>query len=312
MEDKNIYFIEAQKRVGLILTNDAFQAEINGTPASLDLFTRANGFFVTSKNWMLILDTSSKAFTEAGVEVKKAAAIDFSITAATMRSYGEKKGYSDLVGLKEFTYTKLYKEPVLDLLTHCNKILDLISTYSVALADYKIDATYTAKLVDLAKKVDDLTKLPQDILKKHASDKKEYVLHEDVVRKFFDTEMDPFMEIYRKFDMTLYLAYLAARKVRHHHLKRKPKPAEPGSTKGVLELLILFKNNLQPAVGAAFEVTSLNIMEVVDADGETYNNEIVTGTYHGKISKEGYKDIEFDFTIVAGQTCAMQFLMETV
>ena len=120
------------------------------------------------------------------------------------------------------------------------------------------------------------------------------------------------MGMYRLTNMTLYLAYLAARRARHHHMKRKSKPVDPETTTGILELLILFKDSMEPAVGTSFVAPTLNISETADAEGETYNDALAPGSYHGKLSLEGYKDIEFDFTIEAGKTCALQFLLEAV
>ena len=93
-------------------------------------------------------------------------------------------------------------------------------------------------------------------------------------------------------------------------MKRKAVVPDPETTTGILELLLLFKDSMEPAAGVSFVVSSLNISEISDAEGETYNDELVPGTYHGKLSLEGYKDIEFDFTIEAGKTCTLQFLME--
>lgn len=312
MEDKNIYTIEMEKRVVDIKNNINYSAEINGTPAALDLFTRAEGFLTESLDWQQKLEKSTKSYTVAGIEIKAAAATEFNITATVMSSYGVKIGNSDLIGLKSYTYSKLNHEGAVAQLADCNYILALIAAHSAGLADYKIDAAYTLRLVELVKKLDELTKLPQDVLKQHANDKKQYDDLERKIKKFYDTEMDPFMKVYRIANINLFLAYTAARKVRHHNMKRKPIVVDPEITTGILELLVLNKESMEAAAGVGFVVTALNVSGSTDGDGEIYTDGIVPGVYHGKLFFDGYKDVEFDFTIVAGKTCGMQFLMEKV
>jgi hypothetical protein len=312
MEDVNIYFIESQRRLVDMKTNPDYQGEISGTPATKQLFIRTEDDYNISLGWQQKLLVSSKPFTVAGVDIKSLAALNFSATAKAMSSYGVKISNSTLIGLKSLSYTKLYRKTTTALSADCENILALISQHAAGLADYKIDAPFTAKLVIIAKDLKDLTKLPLAVVTKHANDYDEYMLHEKKVRKFFDTEMDTFMQIYRLTDMGLYLAYLAARRSRHHHLKRKAKPIDPETTTGMLELLLLLKDSMAPAAGVNFVIVSLSISESSDEDGEIYIDGLAPGTYHGKLSMEGYKDIEFDLTIEAGKTCSMQFLMEAV
>ncbi len=310
MEDQNIYWSEMEKRIVGLKSNPLYSAEITGTVATLDFFTRAEGYFNDKVSWQQKLEKSSKAYTKAGEAKKEEAAQTFSITASVMKSYGEKIGDADLIGLKLLTFSKLHKESVTAQIADNNYILGLIDANKVALADYKIDAAFTAKLVTLNKDLDLQTKLPLDVVKQHANDKVQYEDMENTSKKFYDKEMDPYMKIYKITDMGLFLAYLAARKVRHHHLKRKAVVPDPETITGILELMLLFKASMDPAAGASYVVTALGISDTTDEDGEGYNDELKPGTYHGKISMDGYKDIEFDFTIEAGKTTALQFLLE--
>ena len=312
MDDSNIYFMESQQRIADIKLNPVQLAVINASVGVKDLFTRNDDYLTTSHAWQQKLLISSKPYTVAGVDIKSLAAQTFSITAKNMSGYGVKINDTTLIGLKSLSYSKLYKKTPTALHAECENILALISLHSAGLVDYNIDAAFTAMLVTLAKDMKNLTKLPAAVIAQHANDYKEYMLHEDVVRKFYDTEMDPVMGMYKLTNMTLYLAYLAARRVRHHHMKHKPIPVDPETTTGILELLLLFKDSMEPAAGVNLVVSDLNISEISDAEGETYNDLLAPGTYHAKLSMDGYKSIEFDFTIEAGKTCAMQFLMEVV
>ncbi len=310
MTDESIYFMESEKRIADLKNTPAYLAEINATPACLDLFTRLGQFLTTALEYQLKLNKSPKAFTVAGAEVKEVAATDFSITASVMSAYGEKIDNSDLKGLTAYTYTRLYRGKVLDQLNDCKYILGLIATHAAGLADYKIDAKYITGLQGLVAQLEQISKLPQDIIKQHAIDHTMYEDHEKLTKKFFDKEMDPFMEIYRKAYMEFYLAYVAARKVRHHHMKRKAILPDVETTTGILELLVLDKVSMEPLAGVNFMVMALNLSESTDGDGETYNDNIAPGSYTGILHNDGYKSISFDFVIKAGETSSLQFLME--
>ncbi len=312
MTDESIYFMESEKRIADLKNMPAYLAEINATPACLDLFTREEQFLTTSLEYQLKLNKSSKAFTIAGVEIREVVATDFGITASVMSSYGEKINNADLKGLTAYTYTKLNKEKVLDQLNDCKHILGLITTHAAGLVGYKIDAKYITGLQGLVAQLEQISKLPQDIIKQRAIDNTMYEDHEKLTKKFFEKEMDPFMEIYRKEYVEFYLAYVAARKVRHHHLKRKAILPDVETTTGILELLVLDKVSMEPLPGVQLLIASLNIVETFDEDGETYNDKIAPGSYQAKMFMEGYKDIEFSFVIEAGKYTTLQFVMEAV
>ncbi len=311
MNDSGIYTIEMLNRVYAMKSNPDYQAEISGTTATSDFFDTVGDLLTTAKDWEFKLAKSSKQFTIAGVDIKEVVAVNFSVTASAMSAYGVKTGDAQLTGLKTlYTYSNLLRTPIVDLQNDIAVIMGLITANKTPLADYKIDVPYTTNLTTLAAKLDTMAKLPQDVIKQHALDMKQWENHLKTIKKFFDDEMDPFMEIYQVAMVALYLAYLAARKVRHHHLKRKPKVVDPETTTGILELMALFKASMGPAAGASYVVTALGISDTTDEDGEGYNDGCKPGTFHGKIMMEGYKDIEFDFTIEAGKTTALQFLLE--
>lgn len=310
MEDQSIYWSEMEARIVGLKSNTAFNTEITGTPATLDLFTRAEGYKTEKDNWQQKLVISSKAYTKIGQDKKDENARVFSDTAAVMKSYGEKITNADLMNLKKMTFTKLMNESVKQQLIDNNYILGLIEIHKTPLIGYKIDTAYKANLVALTADLESLCQLPLAVIEQHANDKKTYENMEKNAKKFYDAEMDPYMRIYRNAMVSLFLAYTASRRVRHHHLKRKPKVIDPETTTGILEIMLLFKASMDPAAGANYFISGLGISGTTDEDGETYDDELKPGTYHGKISMEGYKDIEFDFTIEAGKTCALQFLLE--
>ncbi len=312
MTDESIYFMESEKRIADLKNTAVYLTEINGTPACLDLFTRQGQFLDTALEYQLKLNKSSKAFTIAGLEVRAVAATDFSITASVMSSYGEKINNSDMKGLTVYSFSRLNRGKVLDELNDCKYILELIDKHAAGLVDYKIDAKYITGLQGLVTQLEQISKLPLDIIKQHANDNKLYDDHERKTRKFFEKEMDPFMEIYRKVFVEFYLAYIAARKVRHHHLKRKVILPDVETTTGTIELLVLDKASMEPLAGVNLMVMSLNLSESTDGDGETYCDEIAPGSYTGTLSCEGYKSLNFDFVIKAGETSSLQFLMEAV
>jgi len=124
-------------------------------------------------------------------------------------------------------------------------------------------------------------------------------------RKIETTEVEPQPNFRRA---SAELAYTAARKVGHHHLKRKIVPQLP--TTGTLETMVVMKTTLAPVKGATLVIERVENTYITDADGETYTAGLAPGLYHARIVKTDCKDIVFDFSIVAGKTCALQFIME--
>jgi len=308
MEDKNLYYIEMMARLLGLNTLEAYQTQINASRASKNAWIWAAGVYHEMLEWQQKLEKSSKQFTIAGVDIKVLASTNFSITARVMSSYGISIANSDLVGLKELTFSVLDKKTPVALLADCNYIIGLIGPNATGLADYAIDDDYKANLVELAGSLETMTKLPLAVIKQHASDKKQYMALEKNARKFFKEQFDPFMDIYQILDVSFYLAYTAARKVRHHHLKRKIVPQTP--TTGTLETMVVMKTTLVPAAGATLVIERVENTYITDADGETYTAGLAPGLYHARIVKTDCKDIVFDFSIVAGKTCALQFIME--
>ena len=310
MEDKSLYGIEMQGRIVGFVTDVRFQAEIHDTPACSDLFTRAGVYHIESLNWQQKLEKSPKQFTIAGVDVKELAATNFSITAMVMSSYGMKINNTDLIGLNAFTYSNLVKKTPVAMLADLRYIFNFIEPNAEALADYKIDEDYTTELETLANKFEAVTKLPQAVIKQHADDKKQWVEKEKEINKFYDKEFDTFMQIYRIADVTFYLAYTSARHVRHHHLKRKAPPIVPIPTTGTLETYVVMKITLVPLAEVSLFIDDNEVAILTDGNGETYSSGLAPGVHHGKLVKTDLKDVVFDFTIVAGKTSALQFMME--
>ena len=153
-----------------------------------------------------------------------------------------------------------------------------------------------------------LTVIPQNIIDDHKNDKIQFVALLDEMRKTL-VQTDKLMQLYRLKNIGFYLAYIAARKVRHHHLKRKLVVVDTETTTGILELLILDKTNVEPLGGVKLMIAALNLVTESDEDGETYTDCIAPATYQGKLMMDGYTTIDFDFVIEAGKTCSKQFLM---
>ncbi len=310
MKDSSLFGIEMQARIKAMIADIRFQAEIHDTPACLDLFTRAGIYYVESLDWQQKLLKSSKQFTVAGVDIRELAATNFSITAMVMSSLGVKINNTDLIGLKEFTFSNLYRKAPVAMLADLRYIFNFIAPNAEALADYRIDEDYTTELGTLADKFEAVTKLPQAVIKQHADDKIQWEAKEKKIFKFYDTEFDTFMQIYRIVDVTFYLAYTSARHVRHHHLKRKAPPIVPVPTTGTLETYVVMKTTLVPLAEVSLLIDDNEVAILTDGNGETYTPGMAPGLHHGKLVKTDLKDVPFDFTIVAGKTCALQFVME--
>ncbi len=310
MEDKHGYQVVSYGRILGLTTKfpDEFAANA-GLKAMFDQFQIKKD---AADKSLLKLDTSTKAHTASGKAIKEKAATDFNIAAFIGSGYGASNNKDDLKGLSVFTFTRLRNGSVKNQITDSKKILEIITPYADDLEDNGYDAALAAMLTDDLTQLETLTQVPQDMIDAHKAEKIIFVDHLNATNTFIEEQLDKTMKQYKIKNMAFYLSYLAARKVRHHHMKRPLVIPDPETTTGILELLVLFKDSMDPAAGVSLVVALLNISETTDAEGETYNDELAPGTYHGKLSLEGYKDIEFDFTIEAGKTCDLQFLMEAL
>jgi hypothetical protein len=310
MEDKYAYEVVSVGRT-LNLTSK-FPAEFTanvGLKAMFDKLQIQSDLAVKS---MIKLDTSTKAHTESGKAIKEKAATDFSIVASIASGFGAGNNKDDLKNLARFTFSKLRNASVVNQITDSKKIKEIIGPYLTELADNGLDAALVTLIGDDLTQLETLTQVPQDMIDAHKAEKIIFVDILAGIRKFEDEQLDKTMQQYKIKNMSFYLNYIAARKVKHHHMKRKLVLPDEETTTGILEIMLLFKDTMSAAAGANVVIPLLNISETTDEDGETYNDEIAPSTYHGQISMEGYKDIEFDFTIEAGKTCDLQFLLEKI
>lgn len=154
--------------------------------------------------------------------------------------------------------------------------------------------------------------IPQQIIDQHKIDKKKFDDHLTMCRKFLDKQMDKGMQIYRIKNINFYMAYTAARKVRHYHVKRKTTEVDLETTTGILELLVFDKSTAMPLPNVKLVVAALNLVTNTDEDGETYSDKLIPGKYQGKLFCDGYKTIDIEIIIEAGKSCTKQFLMETL
>jgi hypothetical protein len=310
MEDKYGYKVVS---VGRILgLRSTYSSEFTANLGLDAMYDKLQIFKDAADTSLLKLDTSTKAHTESGKAIREKAATDFSIVASIASAYGAGNNNDELKGLDRFTFSKLRYASVSNQITDSKKIKLVITPHLAALANNGLDAALLATIGDDLTQLETLTQVPQNMIDAHKAEKIIFVDNLDDAQKFLEEQIDKTMQQYKLKNMALYLGYLAARKVRHHHLKRKLRLPDAETTTGILETLLLFKDTLEPAAGASLVIALLNISETADAEGETYNDEIAPGTYHGKISMEGYLDIEFDFTIEVGKTCDLQFLLEKV
>jgi hypothetical protein len=310
MEDKYGYKVVSIGRIlGLGTT---FSSELTANVGLKGMFDKLQIFKDSADTSVLKLDTSTKAHTESGKAIREKAATDFGIVASIASAYGAGNSNDELKGLGRFTFSKLRYASVINQITDSKKIKQVITPHLLALADNGLDAALVTTINDDLSQLETLTQVPQNMIDAHKAEKIIFVNNLDTCQKFQEEQMDKTMQQYKIKNMAFYLAYLAARKVRHHHLKRKLILPDDETTTGTLETMLLFRDTMEPAAGASLVIALLNISETADAEGETYNDEIAPGTYHGKISMEGYNDIEFDFTIEAGKTCDLQFLLEKV
>lgn len=310
MEDKYMYNYESKRRV--LDVAPRFNNELTANTGLAAMFAKLQIQTDDAGQSLILLDTSTKAHTKAGIAIKEKAALSFSIGASIATGYGNGNQIDDLKDLSEFTYSALIECSTVNQNTHSQKILDVIGGYATELANNGLDAAFTTLLHDDLHQLETLSKVPKNMIEAHKNTKIMFVKNLADSDKFEEEELDKTMQLYRIRNMAFYLAYTAARKARHHHTKRKFIAPDAETTTGILELMLLFKDTMEPAAGASFVVALLNISTTADEDGETYNDGLKPGTYHGQISMDGYKTIEFDFTIEAGKTCDLQFLLEKV
>jgi len=308
MEDKHSYFLLSLARS--IATSVKFSSELTTNTVVAGLFNTLTTQNITANKMAMDLETSTKIYTKESDAVRDKSAQEISIAAQVASGFGAGNDNTDLKDLKRFTYWELRKSTLKQQITDSKMIMALIGTNATDLDGAGIDAALITSLNNGVTKMESLTAIPQNMIDLHKNNK---ILFEDFldgIKKILDEQLDKAMLIYKLKNMAFYLAYLAARRVRHHHLKRKPKVIDPETLTGILELMVLYKDTLDPAAGVSLVVQLLSISETTDEDGETYNDELKPGTYHGKLTMDGYKDVEFDFTIEAGKTCSLQFLME--
>jgi uncharacterized protein YcgL (UPF0745 family) len=158
-------------------------------------------------------------------------------------------------------------------------------------------------------KLQNLTKVPQNMIDNHKNTKILFLIKLDEMHKLLEEQIDGTMELYRIVNMGFYLMYTASRKVRHHHRKRKLPEIKEVITTGTLELMVLEKNTTEPLVNAKLLLAKLNLTLDVDMDGEVFKGDLEPDTYNASLICEGFEDIYFVFKIEAGKTTAMQFLM---
>jgi len=308
MEDRDAYMVLSIQRVLDIGTT--YQAEINKNLFLKGLFTALAAGKVYTDSLILKLDTSSVSYTEASDTVRDEAAKNFSIIAGTISAYGIANNNAELSGFNRYTYSELRQSTLMKQLTDTSKILEGVNNNQTALTDAGIDSLLAGELQSLYTNMLQLTKVPQNVIDEHKNNRQLLKAYLKDERHKLSEQMDGAMGIYKMKNLLFYLAYTAARKVRHHHLKRKFKELDVETTTGILELLVLDKLTNEPLPGAQLLIASLNIVETFDEDGETYNDKIAPGSYQAKLFMEGYKDVEFSFVIEAGKYTTLQFVME--
>ncbi|MEI6851493.1 MAG: hypothetical protein WCL06_01575 [Bacteroidota bacterium] len=308
MEDKYGYAMLSDARV--IKTGENFDAELAANTFLAGLFDTLHNNHIDEEKMAIKLDVSTKEFTKEGVAIRDKAAFEFSIAASVASGYGTSNNISVLVELNKYTNWFIRKCTLDDQLIHCKKILQVLGGYTVGLATAGLNAAFITTLTEDITQMEALTLIPQDMIDAHKALKIQFVDHMGKSKEFLDKQMDKAMELYRITNVPFYLLYTASRKARHHHRKRKLPVPDPEATTGILELMVLFKESMDAAAGVSFIVPVLNISQTTDEDGEIYCDQLVPGTYTAKLTMDGYKSIEFEFTIEAAKTNMLQFLME--
>jgi len=306
MDDIKAYFLLALRRI--LNGTSSYAAELTANPGLADLFDALAAMLAGLDVRALKLAGSTKEFTKAGKAIRSKAAEDLSIAAMVASGYGAAHAITLLKNLNVFTKSALRYDTLENQILNSKKIMEDITPSATALATVGLDAAMMTLFTDDIAKLETLTVIPQDMIRAHKNEK--ILMETDMAddKKFLVEQLDKVMQLYKIKNMAFYLTYTAARRVSHHHIKRKLKPVDP--TTGTLEIMVLAKSDLEAMVDATFVVESLGLTMLTDADGEIFKDGLAPGVYHGKLSKEGFKDVVFDFTIVAGKTCAVQFLME--
>lgn len=306
MNDVMNNFLESMRRS--YACGGLYPAELTANTGVAGMFDTLGDRIISADARALKLASNTKEFTKAGVAVRQKSAIDLSIAASVASGYGAANNLTELKNLNIYTMSALRYDTLENQILNSKKIMEVITPKATVLATVGLDTAMFTLFNDDLDQMQDLTHIPKDMIAAHKVEKE--LLEADFVldKKFLDEQLDKAMQLYKIKNMAFYLSYTAARRARHHHLKRKLKPVEP--TTGTLEILVLQHGSLVNMVDVNFLVASLNITMMTDADGEIFKDGFAPGTYHGKLFKTGFKDVVFDFTIVAGKTCAVQFLME--
>lgn len=310
MNEKNGYFVLSTNRV--LSVSVSFNSEYQTNTALIEMFGELATQNAIVVDYMLKLDTSTKKFTIAAEAIRDKAAKDFSVAASAMSAYGAKHNNTVLEGMDRFTFSELRRSSLSKQLTDSAKIMEIITQNASNLESVDIDTSFISILTTDQTQIESIPLVPQNMIDQHKNDNTLLVSEIDIMRAILDKQIDKAMQIYRIKNLPFYLAYTAARKVRHHHLKRKLPVADTETTTGILELLVLEKNTESPLSGVKLLISRLNLIMESDQDGETYTDKLTPGNYQAKLSSEGYKDIEFVFVIEAGKTCTLQFLMEKI
>jgi hypothetical protein len=86
--------------------------------------------------------------------------------------------------------------------------------------------------------------------------------------------------------------------------------SDPETTTGILSLIVYDTGTQEPLAGVINSIPALDHSNTTDEDGEDYRDEIAPGDYQGTLFLEGYRPLNYNFTIEAGKTCSLQLYME--
>ncbi len=308
MDNKTIYFMQSMNRT--VDVGDNYSGELSSNPSLAAKFAMLKDYNNTAIDLSAKLYTSTKTATADSEALRDQSAEMLSIVASSASVHGIEIENNDLKALGRYTFSELRKCPLGDQINKSKDLYNLLLLYKVELKNCGIDDQMIDNVYLSIEKMKTASVLPQKIIDQHKNDNIQMNDHIEVCRKYLDKQLDGAMEIYRIKNMAFYLAYVASRKVRHHHMKRKAITDDAETTTGFLELLILDKISTEPIEGAMLTIAALNIETESDVDGETYNDMLPAGTYQAKLSYDGYAEVSFDFVIEAGKTCSKQFLME--
>jgi hypothetical protein len=82
------------------------------------------------------------------------------------------------------------------------------------------------------------------------------------------------------------------------------------TTTGILSLIAYDILTKEPMEGVLNSISSLKYSNTTDEDGEDYADGIKPGDYQGTLFFDGYKPLNYAFTIEAGKTTTLQLYME--